>query len=354
MGQPLPDAGGAPFRLADRAARERAEEQLAPAAARAVATRGRARPEPEDTLRTAYERDRDRILHAKAFRRLKHKTQVFLHPDGDHFVTRLTHTLQVTQVARSLAAALSLNETLAEAIALAHDVGHSPFGHIGEDALDPYVAGGWHHAAQGVRIVEVLEDLNLTWEVRDGVRAHSWKISPPPATREGECVRYADRIGYLSHDALDAVRAGVLRVTDLPARARAVFGDPGSAMVGSMIEAVVEGSLSPANTAGAVVMEPDALEAMHELRTFMFERVYGSDTAAGQKHLAVDVIRRLVDHHLAHPELIPASYRDTEADVLTQVVDYVTGMTDRYALATHDRLFDDTAALRMRPLLVAP
>jgi dGTPase len=345
---------GPPFRVADRAARDRAEEQLARAAARSVQTRGRARPEPEDELRTAYERDRDRILHAKAFRRLKHKTQVFLHPDGDHFVTRLTHTLQVTQVARSLAAALSLNETLAEAIALAHDVGHSPFGHIGEDALDPYVAGGWHHAAQGVRIVEVLEDLNLTWEVRDGVRAHSWKITPPPSTREGECVRYADRIGYLSHDALDAVRAGVLRVGDLPARARSVFGEPGSAMVGAMIEAVVEGSLSPANTTGVVVMASDALEAMQELRAFMFERVYESDTAAGQKNVAIDVIRRLVDHHLAHPELIPASYRDTEADPVTQVVDYVTGMTDRFALATHDRLFDDTASLRMRPLLVTP
>ena len=341
-----------PFRLTDRSLRERAEEQLALAAARSARTRGRARPEPEDALRTAYERDRDRILHAKAFRRLKHKTQVFLHPDGDHFVTRLTHTLQVTQVARSLAAALSLNETLAEAIALGHDVGHSPFGHIGEEALDPYVPGGWHHAAQGVRIVEVLEDLNLTWEVRDGVRAHSWKIDPPPATREGECVRYADRIGYLSHDALDAVRAGVLRVGDLPARARAVFGEPGSAMVGSMIEAVVDGSLSPANTGGAVVMAPDALEAMAELRAFMFERVYESDTAAGQKNVAIDVIRRLVDHHLAHPELIPASYRDTQADPVTQVVDYVTGMTDRFALATHDRLFDDTASLRMRPLLV--
>jgi dGTPase len=347
-------AAGSPFRLADRAVRERAEEQLALPAARSVATRGRARPEPEDALRTAYERDRDRILHAKAFRRLKHKTQVFLHPDGDHFVTRLTHTLQVTQVARSLASALSLNETLAEAIALAHDVGHSPFGHIGEEALDPYVEGGWHHAAQGVRIVEVLEDLNLTWEVRDGVRAHSWKITPPPSTREGECVRYADRIGYLSHDALDAVRAGVLRVGDLPARTRSVFGEPGSAMVGAMIEAVVEGSMSPANTAGVVVMAPHALEAMQELRTFMFERVYESDTAAGQKNLAIDVIRRLVDHHLAHPQLIPASYRDTEADPVTQVVDYVTGMTDRFALATHDRLFDDTASLRMRPLLVVP
>ncbi len=340
-----------PFRLADRAARERAEEALAPAAARSSASRGRARPEPEDPLRTAFERDRDRILHAKAFRRLKHKTQVFLHPDGDHFVTRLTHTLQVTQVARALAEALSLNETLAEAIALAHDVGHSPFGHIGEEALDPYVEGGWHHAAQGVRIVEVLEDLNLSWEVRDGVRAHSWKITPPPATREGECVRYADRIGYLSHDALDAVRAGVLRPGDLPARARAMFGDPGSQMVGAMIQAVVDGSLSAGNTAGAVVMRADALEAMHEFRTFMFERVYESDTAAGQKHVAIDVIRRLVDHHLAHPDLLPASYRDSEADPVTQVVDYVTGMTDRFALATHDRLFDDTAATRMRPLL---
>jgi dGTPase len=342
------------FRFTDRAAREAAEEQLAPGATRSVATRGRARPEPEDPLRTAFERDRDRILHAKAFRRLKHKTQVFLNPDGDHFVTRLSHTLQVTQVARSLARALGLNETLAEAIALGHDVGHSPFGHLGEDALEPYVPGGWHHAAQGVRIVEVLEHLNLTWEVRDGVRAHSWKISPPPATREGECVRYADRIGYLSHDALDAIRAGVLRAEDLPTRARAVFGEPGGEMVGAMIEAVVAGSLSPENPAGAVVMDPDALEAMHDLRAFMFERVYNSATAAGQKHVAIDVIRRLVDHHLAHPELIPASYRDTEADAVTQVVDYVSGMTDRFALNMHDRLFDGDAASRMTPLLGDP
>src|SRR3954467_13298025 len=263
-----------PFRFTDRAARDREEEELAPAAMRAVHSRGRVLSEADDRLRTCWELDRDRILHAKAFRRLKHKTQVFLHPDGDHFVTRLTHTLQVTQVARSLARALGLHETLAEAIALGHDVGHSPFGHIGEEALDPYVAGGWHHAAQGVRIVEVLEQLNLTWEVRDGIRAHSWQISPPPSTREGECVRYADRIGYLSHDALDAVRAGVLRVGDLPARARTVFGEPGSAMVGSMIESVVDGTLSPANPTGQVVMAPDALEAMAELRAFMFARVY--------------------------------------------------------------------------------
>ncbi|WP_369256640.1 HD domain-containing protein [Geodermatophilus amargosae] len=341
-------AGGGGFRSTDRAAREREEEALAPAATRAAATRGRAVAEPEDPLRTAFERDRDRILHAKAFRRLKHKTQVFLNPDGDHFVTRLTHTLQVTQVARAIARALGLNETLAEAIALGHDVGHSPFGHIGEDAFAPYVPGGWHHAAQGVRIVEVLEHLNLTWEVRDGIRAHSWKITPPPATREGECVRYADRIAYLSHDALDAVRAGVLRAGDLPARAREVFGEPGSAMVGAMVDAVVEGSLADG---GAVVMAPGPLAAMHELRAFMFQRVYVSETAAGQKQLAIDVIRRLVDHHLAHPELIPATYRDTAADPVTQVVDHVSGMTDRFALATHDRLFGDDAAARMAPLL---
>jgi dGTPase len=257
-------------------------------------------------------------------------------------------------VARSLARALGLNETLAEAIALAHDVGHSPFGHLGEDALEPYVPGGWHHAAQGVRIVEVLEHLNLTWEVRDGVRSHSWKIDPPPTTREGECVRYADRIGYLSHDALDAVRAGVIRTDDLPPRAREVFGAPGSEMVGTMIDAVVEGTLSPANSTGAVVMAPGPLAAMHELRAFMFERVYASETAAGQKHVAIDVIRRLVDHHLAHPELIPATYQDTQAGPTTQVVDYVSGMTDRFALAMHDRLFDADATSQMTSLLRAP
>jgi dGTPase len=340
-----------PFRLTDRAAREAEEAALAPAAVRSADSRGRVVPEPEEPLRTAFERDRDRILHAKAFRRLKHKTQVFLNPDGDHYVTRLTHTLQVMQVARSLARALGLNETLAEAIALGHDLGHSPFGHIGEVAFDPWVPGGWHHAAQGVRIVEVLEQLNLTWEVRDGIRAHSWKITPPPSTREGECVRYADRIAYLSHDAQDAVRAGVLRVRDLPARTRAVFGEPGSQMVGAMIDAVLDGTLSPGNEDGVVVMAGEALDAMHELRAFLFERVYEFPTAVGQKQLAIDVIRRLVDHHLAHPELIPATYRDAAADPVTQVVDHISGMTDRFALATHDRLFDSDAAARLAPLL---
>src|SRR5918994_969333 len=216
-----------------RLERERLEhELLAPIATKADGSLGRREPEEADEFRTAFERDRDRIIHSKAFRRLKHKTQVFLNPDGDHFVTRMTHTMQVTQVARSLAAALTLNEPLAEAIALGHDVGHSPFGHTGEDALSPYFAPAeWHHAAQSVRIFEVLEDANLTWEVRDGIRAHTWRITPPPTTPEAFCVRYADRIAYLAHDALDAMRAGVLARGALPPAVVARFGTPGRAWI---------------------------------------------------------------------------------------------------------------------------
>ncbi|MEA2621464.1 MAG: dGTPase [Chloroflexota bacterium] len=322
----------------DRAAREAEEAvRLAGAAQRSADSRGRATAETPDEFRTAFERDRDRILHAKAFRRLKHKTQVFLNPEGDHYITRLSHTLQVTQIARALAAALSLNEALAEAIALGHDVGHSPFGHTGEEALSPYfpTSGGWHHAAQSVRVLDVLEPLNLTWEVLDGIRAHSWKIQPPPATQEAICVRYADRIAYLTHDALDALRAGALSIEDFPPRALARFGEPGRAWVGEMIEAVVEHSLQT----GAVAMEPDTLDVMHELRDFMFERLYFAPELRRHAVQAIDLIRRLVDHHLVHPDEIPPTYRDTDADRVTQVADYVAGMTDRFAVATHERLF---------------
>jgi dGTPase len=320
----------------DRQAREAEETRLAPAAARSGQSRGRARPEQPDPYRTAFERDRDRILHAKAFRRLKHKTQVFINPEGDHFVTRLTHTLQVTQISRALAAALSLNEVLAEAIALGHDVGHSAFGHTGEEALSPYFPGrGWHHAAQSVRIFEVLEDLNLTWEVRDGIRAHSWKIEPPPATQEALCVRYGDRIAYLTHDALDAMRAGVLRAEDFPISTRQRFGEPGRVWIDAMINAVIDESLA----AGEVRMDALTLAVMNELREFMFERVYLSEAQLMHTRAAVDLIRRLVDYHLEHPERIADSYRDNDADAVTQVVDYVAGMTDRYALQVHDQLF---------------
>jgi dGTPase len=324
-----------PFQRVTRAQREAAEEALAPAATRATQTKGRRRPEEPDPYRTAFERDRDRILHSKAFRRLKHKTQVFLNPEGDHYVTRLTHALQVMQVARALARALGLNETLAEAIALGHDVGHTPFGHTGEDALAPYFDGGWHHSYQGVRLYEVLEDCNLTWEVRDGIRAHTWKIDPPPATPEGLCVRFADRIAYLSHDALDALRAGVLSSQDFPHGARRHLGEPGTEWIGRMIRAVVEHSVE----AGEVAMAPETLDVMHELRAFMFERVYQTGENAQRKSAAIEVIRRLMDHHIDRPEDIPATYRDPAADATTQAADWVSGMTDRFALATHDRLF---------------
>ncbi len=322
----------------DRATRERAEEELAPAAARSARSRGRGRPEEPDEYRTAYERDRDRIIHSKAFRRLKHKTQVFLNPEGDHFVTRLTHTLQVTQISRALAAALSLNEPLAEAIGLGHDVGHSPFGHTGEDALSPYFGpAGWHHAGQSVRILEVLEDLNLTWEVLDGIRAHSWKITPPPATQEALCVRYGDRIAYLSHDALDALRAGVLEADSFPAEVRERFGEPGRGWIGRMIEAVIENSL----LVGRVAMDEPTLAVMNQLRDFMFERVYESAELQREQQRAVAIVRRLADYHLAHPDEIPASYREDNALLVVQVSDYVAGMTDRFALALDERLFGE-------------
>ena len=327
---------GRRLRRRDRVAREAEEAGLSPSAARSAESRGRERPEDPDEFRTAFERDRDRIIHSKAFRRLKHKTQVFLNPEGDHFVTRLTHTMQVTQVARSLAAALSLNEPLAEAIALGHDVGHSPFGHTGEDALSPYFAPDeWHHAAQSVRIFEILEDANLTWEVRDGIRAHSWKISPPPATAEAYCVRFADRIAYLAHDALDALRAGVLSEATFPPRVLERFGEPGRPWINSMIGAVIDESLR----SGMVRMDDDTLAVMNELRDFMFTNVYESADQQREQQRAISVISDLMDWHLAHPDEIPDSYREHEAPLVVQAADYISGMTDRFAVATHERLF---------------
>ena len=318
-----------------RGSRETDEGRLSPSATCSTQSRGRAREEEPDRYRTAFERDRDRIIHSKAFRRLKHKTQVFLNPEGDHFVTRLTHTLQVAQIARGLARALSLNEPLAEAIALGHDVGHTPFGHTGEEALSPYFPpDGWHHAAQSVRIYEVLEDLNLTWEVRDGIRAHSWRIDPPPATPEAFCVRYADRIAYLSHDALDAIRAGVLAPDSFPAPVLERFGAPGRGWVGEMIEAVIDHSVA----IGEVQMDDATLAVMHQLRDFMFERVYLDPGLLREQRSAIATLRGLMDHHLAHPDQLPDTYREHEAALVTQVADYVAGMTDRYALAARDRI----------------
>jgi len=317
--------------------REDREALLSPLATRSTESRGRTRPEDPDPYRTEFERDRDRVLHSKAFRRLKHKTQVFINPEGDHFVTRMSHTLQVTQVARALSVALDLNEVLTEAICLAHDCGHTPFGHTGEAALSDYVEEGeWLHSAQGVRIFEVLEPCNLSWEVLDGIRAHTWRVKPPPHTAEGWVCRFADRIAYLNHDLHDALRAGVITLDDVPGEIADVLG-PNAGR--SWINTMVEGVISESCKRGRVAMDADILLAMKRFREFMFERVYLRPESEAQNARARGVIHQIVDHLLAHPDQIPDSYRIDEADTLTQVLDYVAGMTDRYALNLHDRLF---------------
>lgn len=320
-----------------REQREALEERLSPLAARSSSSRGRAREEQPDPYRTEFERDRDRVLHSKAFRRLKHKTQVFINPEGDHFVTRMTHTLQVTQVARAIAVALGLNEVLTEAICLAHDCGHTPFGHTGEAALSDYIeAGEWLHSEQGVRIFEVLEPCNLSWEVLDGIRAHTWRVKPPPNTAEGWVCRFADRIAYLNHDLQDAMRAGVISADQVPGEVTRVLGPfKGSGWISAMIEGVIDESCRR----GRISMDAQVLLAMKYLREFMFERVYLRPEAEAQAARAKGVIHQLVEYLLAHPQDIPDSYRIVEAEALTQVLDYVAGMTDRYALSLHDQLF---------------
>lgn len=324
------------MRRIERPEREQREfDLLAPEATKAAESRGRALPEEPDRFRTIFERDRDRIIHSKAFRRLKHKTQVFLNPEGDHYVTRLTHTVHVTQVGRAMATGLGLNEALTEAICIGHDVGHSPFGHTGEDALTPYVDGEWLHSEQGVRVLSVLEPLNLSWEVLDGIRAHSWKIEPPPSTPEGQLCRFADRIAYLTHDVSDAIRAEVITFADLPLSAVRRFGDSSRQWIGSMIEAVIDSSVA----AGRVTMDEDTLDIMHELRDFMFTRVYLRPEADPQKDRAIQIIRDLVEWFRHHPDDVPRSYRTQGSSDIQNAIDYVSGMTDRFAVTTHDTLF---------------
>lgn len=330
---------GRPLLLRTREDRERLEDELlSPIATRAAASRGRERPEPDDPLRTAFERDRDRILHSKAFRRLKHKTQVFLNPDGDHYVTRITHTLQVAQVGRSIAVALGLNESLTEAQCLGHDIGHSLFGHTGEEALSPYLPADqeWQHAIHGVRVVSVLEPLNLTWETLDGIRQSSWKNDPPPATPEGMVLRFADRIAYLAHDGLDALRADVLVRDDFPAHVLERLGEPGRDWIESLVHAVVDASVE----AGEVTMEPAALQAMHDLRDFMFQDVYLRPRAVEQAQKAIKVIQDLFEWFRDHPDQVPEGIRAVSGgDPLQAAMDHVSGMSDKYAMRVHDRLF---------------
>jgi dGTPase len=319
------------------------EAELSPLATRSYPA-DRARPESECGLRTPFQRDRDRIVHSKSFRRLKHKTQVFVAPTGDHYRTRLTHTLEVTQVSRTVARALALNEDLVEAIGMGHDLGHPPFGHIGEEALDNCLAErfgeAFLHNEHSVRVVDVLErdgrGLNLTEPVRDGIRGHSGRAREP-ATLEGRIVRLVDRIAYINHDIDDAIRAGVIVPADLPHEPIAILGDSGRERIDLLVHDLVEHS----DAAGEIVQGAEVGGAMSRLRAFMFERVYLGPEAT-REHAKIDiVIRRLFGHYCEHPEAIPASIPD--GPLSRRVTDHIAGMTDRFAVAQFEALSIPTA-----------
>jgi dGTPase len=322
--------------------RERTEEIeraiLSPQAVLADHSKGRERDEPQDPIRTCFQRDRDRILHAKSFRRLKHKTQVFIAPEGDHYRVRLTHTLDVSQIARTVSRALRLNEDLTEAIALGHDLGHTPFGHLGEQALTPFLGRPFRHSEQSLRVVDHLENdgqgLNLTWEVRDGIVHHPWSM-PPPATQEAQIVRFADRIAYLNHDLDDALRAGILAPEELPEGPIRILGRTHSERIGTLVTDLVEGSADSPE----IRLSPQIFRALDRLRDFMFEQVYMRAGSQVEHEKAVKLIRDLFGYFLEHPDELPAEYHRAPGDLPTRVADHIAGMTDRYALRTYERLF---------------
>ncbi len=296
---------------------------------------GRIRHEEPDGVRTPFQRDRDRIIHAKAFRRLMHKTQVFISPDGDHFRTRLTHTLEMMQISRTIARALDLNEDLAEAIALGHDLGHTPFGHTGEEALSLVLSRhgrSFRHNEHSLRVVDHLEKegdgLNLTLEVRDGILNHSGRGYP--STREAEIVRVADRIAYVNHDVDDALRAGTIRWEDLPPKPLEILGEKMSVRIDHLVRDMISSSAQQ----GEIILSESVYEALMELRTWLFEHVYRNPRSRDNEK-AGGVVAALFDYYLNHPE----GRTRTDPDSISETVDFVAGMTDRYALATYRRLF---------------
>jgi dGTPase len=323
---------------------------LAPQAAHSVRTRGRFRPEAEDDVRPAFHRDRDRIIHSKAFRRLKHKTQVFFAPAGDHYRTRLTHTLEVSQIARTVAKALALNEELTEAIALGHDLGHTPFGHHGERVMSELVPGGFEHYRQSLRIVDILErdgdGLNLTWETRDGIVTHSKgkrgaPVGPDVAVRastlEGQIARVADLVAYVNHDIDDAVRAGLLDPADLPPAPLAVLGATHSARIGCMVKDVV--LATRASGLSAIAMSEPVLDALLDLRAFMYASVYENQLQMTEFKKAAGILEGLWDKVREQPaEFLDArTVRDEGIDAAAR--DFLAGMTDRYAVALYEHLY---------------
>jgi dGTPase len=335
-------------RLNIRQRTESREDPLSPFAVRSKFSKGRERAEEPDPIRTAFQRDRDRIIHTNAFRRLKHKTQVFIAPLGDHYVTRLTHTLEVSQVARTIARALNLNEDLAEAISLGHDLGHTPFGHIGEYVLDELYHSGFRHNEQSLRVVEKLEKngagLNLTWEVRDGILNHSKgerKLfggeGMTGGTYEAEVVKISDAIAYINHDIGDAVRAGLLTEDDLPKNAVKILGQSHSTRVNTMVTDIVEASWAVSGEVKSkgtpvITMSESVGKATDELRDFMFERVYNVQSENKDARHASKVLKSLYEYLIEHEERLPPEYLGYSDETERRVVDYIAGMTDQYAL----------------------
>lgn len=315
------------------------KEYLSPFAAKASESKGRERKEKECDLRTVYQRDRDRIIYCKSFRRLKHKTQVFLAPEGDHYRTRLTHTLEVSQIARTIARALRLNEDLTEAISMGHDLGHTPFGHAGERVLNSICSTGFKHNVQSRRVVEKLEDgvgLNLTWEVRDGIENHTSRSSP--STLEGKIVSYADRIAYINHDIDDACRAGIITDGDLPFRCNMVLGTKHSERINTLICDVIKNSKDKDD----IAMSPQVYDVMNELRDYMFANIYSATSSAKREEgKAEGVVRNLFSAYMADEMLLPVSVRNGIKLYGREqaVCDYIAGMTDQYALKEYERLF---------------
>ncbi len=330
---------------------EEREENLSPFAVKSKDSRGRLRYEEPCPIRPAFQRDRDRIIHSKAFRRLKHKTQVFIAPLGDHYVTRLTHTLEVSQIARTIARALNLNEDLTEAISLGHDLGHTPFGHVGEEVLNGLYAKGFKHNEQSLRVVDILENdgrgLNLTWEVRDGILNHSkprgdvlgeeWgKVD----TLEGEIARIADIVAYINHDIADAIRASIITENDLPVLTVNILGNSHSRRVNTLVSDIIETSWAARGygkikVKPSISMSPRILEATNVLRDFLFERVYGVKSAQEEAKKAREVTLFLYDYFQKHYDKLPVEYR---AYGEQGVVDYIAGMTDQFALKLAEEL----------------
>ena len=323
--------------------RERMEQEeyavLSPLAQKAAETKGRPREEEQGGVRTCYQRDADRILHSKAFRRLMHKTQVFLSPEGDHYRTRMTHTLEVARIARTICRGLQLNQDLAEAAAYGHDLGHTPFGHAGEKALSGMMEKPFHHNEQSLRVVDKLErggeGLNLTYEVRMGILGHTGDFIPE--TLEGQIVRVSDRIAYINHDIDDAMRAGILSETDIPPEIAEILGHSHSQRINTLVEDMI------ANTqeTGVLRMQPHVAGAMDALRTFMFERVYTNPVAKGEESKAKDMLCRLFEYYMKNPtELPPDFLPQLDFDGMERIVcDYIAGMTDRYAVYKYSEIF---------------